>query len=103
MTSGFEGHSILTITNIMTFIPKYMTSNFNTLYQWDYLWEQSFTSMISLLAFGDAASLRTLMATAIFTVLPSGSHIPCKKNEGKSARRAGQVRWYDGYSKSYII
>lgn len=37
------------------------------------------TSKISLLAFGDVASLKTLMATGIFTSSPSGTHRPCRK------------------------
>lgn len=37
------------------------------------------TSRISLFAFGDVASLKTLMATGIFTSSPSGTHRPCVK------------------------
>lgn len=32
---------------------------------------------MSLLALGDVASLKTLMATGIFTSSPSGTHMPC--------------------------
>lgn len=35
------------------------------------------TSKISLFAFGDVASRKTLMATGIFTSSPSGTHRPC--------------------------
>lgn len=35
------------------------------------------TSKISLFALGDVASLKTLMATGIFTSSPSGTHRPC--------------------------
>lgn len=35
------------------------------------------TSKISLFAFGDVASRKTLMATGIFTSSPSGTHMPC--------------------------
>lgn len=42
------------------------------------------TSKISLLALGDVTSLKTLIATGIFTSSPSGIHKPYEKNKCRS-------------------
>lgn len=46
--------------------------------------KQTLTSRISLLAFGDVASLNSLIATGILTFSPSGIQSPYDKDRGKT-------------------
>lgn len=48
-----------------------------------YTAKQKLTSRISLLAFGDVASLNSLIATGILTFSPSGIQSPYDRERGK--------------------
>lgn len=56
--------------------------------------KEKLTSRISLLAFGDVASLNSLMATGILTFSPSGIQSPCDEEGDKTLTGDRQTMQY---------